>query len=188
MGFKHKLNKGMRKMQRLLKLILISITMVAPGYCYANFEVHPQELKIHIGQKASILKVINDIKAKTFTLELIDTQTQKPTGDLSFSPAAFSLAAKQSQVVRVMTKDGVDYRGKTYALKIRTNDDNLAIPGKPNAFNIPINISGVESNNSNKQLNGRENIRSSDTGNGNDNNSRGLTQIKIPIQVTATVK
>jgi hypothetical protein len=172
-------------MRKLLKLILINIIILLPGWCCASFEIYPQKLHICPKKKTSVLNVVNNTKTKTFTLTLLDSQTKKPTGDLSFSPASFSLKAGQKQVIRIMTKDKVNYNGKHYELEISTDEDNPAIQGKPGSFIIPITVGGVKTDTgeksdtkANKSVNQTEADHSS---------SGGLTQIRIPIPVTATV-
>jgi hypothetical protein len=163
---------------------LLLLLCFGNNICFASFEVDPLKVNIQLGQKFATLNVTNKDKAQVFFLNLTDGKFgNQNTKDLSFSPSSFRLSENQTQVVRITTKLGVNYTGKNYALFIVATDDNVEILVK-NSFKIPIAIIGSEASNVSSQPI-RSIIR---TDNFDDDNSSGLTQIRIFVPVSAIVK
>jgi hypothetical protein len=164
---------------KLLTLLLLLTTNNA----YADFVVEPLRVKITLGRNSSaLLNVINKDSKNNFVLELREAGSKVVSNDLLFGPNSFKLESRAKQVIRIATRPGVSYKGKNYILYIQTGDDSHT-GGETNRLKVPIDIFGEDdfekgNNGPGPQDNDNDAVR----------NTKGLTQIRISVPVTAIVE
>lgn len=173
-------------MQRVLKILSIGVLVSYYTICYASFEVDPLNININAGQRVAILNIVNQDMVRSFALELRSARGNKASSDLDFSPSSFTLLPNQRQLIRIITKNGINYAGKGYILHIKTDPSGLT-PGKATKFKIPIHIHGLVTPNTTEQLDRNASMVSPTGDQGGPSNAQGLSQIRITIPVSATV-
>ena len=164
---------------QLLLLLLFNIP------CFASFEVSPLKIDLQLGTSFAMLRVHNHDKPQFFSLSITDGKSDaQNTKDLSFSPPSFGLGGNQTQIVRIMTKPGVNYVDKSYALFITATyggDDVIR-----QSFKIPISIAGATTTSENLKQDPKK-PASIKGGIMSNNNAAGLTQIKIIVPVSVII-